>query len=128
MPLYLPEKITDFDIETNEKAVFVYFDTIKQDSVDKITRTLRERENSVGITYRTNMSDNGVFKSSRFLEDHSGQVSTQFKVIHTHLNNAHLVVFPVRYFYLVVDSMQKEVGKFYTKKFKELVKKNEIQI
>jgi len=126
MPLYLPEKITDFDIETNEHAIFVYFDTIKQDSVDKLTRTLREITNSVAITHRINMSDNGVFKSNKFLEDHSGQVSIQFKVIHTHLNNAHLVVFPVRYFYLVIDGMQKEVGEFYMKKFKELVKKNEI--
>jgi hypothetical protein len=126
MPLYLPEKITDFDIETNEHAIFVYFDTIKQDSVDKLTRTLRGMTNSVAITHRINMSDNGVFKSNKFLEDHSGQVSIQFKVIHTHLNNAHLVVFPVRYFYLVIDGMQKEVGEFYMKKFKELVKKNEI--
>ena len=126
MPLYLPEKITDFDIETNEHAIFVYFDTIKQDSVDKLTRTLREITNSVVITHRLNMSDNGVFKSSRFLENHSGEISTQFKVIHTHLNNAHLVVFPVRYFYIVIDGMQKEVGEFYMKKFKELVKKNEI--
>ena len=126
MPLYLPEKITDFDIETNEHAVFVYFDTIKQDSVDKLTRTLREMTNSVVITHRLNMSDNGVFKFNKFLEDYGGDISAQFKVLHTHLNNAHLVVFPVRYFYLVVDGMQKEVGEFYMKKFKELVKKNEI--
>ena len=126
MPLYLPEKITDFDIETNEHAVFVYFDTIKQDSVDKLTRTLREMTNSVVITHRLNMSDNGVFKSNKFLEDYSGDISAQFKVLHTHLNNAHLVVFPIRYFYLVIDGMQKEVGEFYMKKFKELVKKNEI--
>jgi|TARA_Y100000401_G_C8311391_1_gene219931 hypothetical protein len=72
------------------------------------------------------MSDNGVFKSNKFLEDYGGDISAQFKVLHTHLNNAHLVVFPVRYFYLVVDGMQKEVGEFYMKKFKELVKKNEI--
>ncbi len=107
MPLYLPEKITDFDIETNEHAIFVYFDTIKQDSVDKLTRTLREMTNSVVVTHRLNMSDNGVFKSNKFLDDYGGDISAQFKVLHTHLNNAHLVVFPVRYFYLVVDGMQK---------------------
>ena len=54
--ILITERYTDFMVDQNPYARFIYFETEKKDAITDSTN-VRGRKNAVPIRYRNNMSD-----------------------------------------------------------------------
>jgi len=126
MPLYVTDRISEVDVEYNSKAKFIYFDTIKKDSLTASTLLLRDKNNTLPIRHRNNMSNTGEWDDEDFEKKYKPIVSKDFKNVSLALRNADLVIFPIRVFNIVLFTLNSKIHDFFQKKFKELIKINEV--
>tara|TARA_R110002074_G_scaffold26677_1_gene78191 strand:+ start:1758 stop:2174 length:417 start_codon:yes stop_codon:yes gene_type:complete len=126
MPLYLTERISDFETIYNPDAVFVYFDSIKGDSTSLEALKIRElnRNRSIGIIHRKSMSAKGAWTEEEFKDKGVIFLNKGFDVIRADLIKNRLIIFPVRAFAIVRDSAEKWVTDAFNKKYKEIVNTN----
>ena len=65
--ILITERYTDFMVDQNPYARFIYFETEKKDAITDSTN-VRGRKNAVPIRYRNNMSDKGLWKDEDYTE------------------------------------------------------------
>ena len=128
MPLYLSERVSEVDVTYNAHARFVYFDTIKKDSVAPLTLSLRDQKHGLPIRFRNNMNSSGEWKDVDFDTKYRQIVSEDFKGVFDVLRNATLVIYPIRSFNLILTTLDGKARTFFTKKFKDLENHHEVQI
>lgn len=126
MPLYLTERVHEFDTQCNDMALFVYFDTVKNDNVSLETLLIKSLDASrvIPIHYRKNMSANGEWTEQEFSTVGQPILSSGFDAIRNRLRNNELVIFPVRSFSIVKASSSEYVSLFMDKKLKEITATN----
>tara|TARA_R100000664_G_C2760144_1_gene150911 strand:- start:14501 stop:14935 length:435 start_codon:yes stop_codon:yes gene_type:complete len=129
MPLYLTDRISEFDIEQNDSAYFVYFDSIRRDNNNVATLRLRDKHNGVPIVYRHNMSENGNWSLDKFkLGQGDVEPSIEFnnclaKFSSLILENK-LVVFPMHSFNVILHGMYSDVSNIYRKEIEKIISKS----
>jgi hypothetical protein len=127
MPLYLTDRLSEFDIEHNDNANFVYFDSIRKDNNNIATLMLRDKDNGVPIIYRSNMSDLGRWTIDEF-KSRNGKVNCnqEFNDCMHKLNllliENKLVVFPMQSFNVVLHSMDDGIANIYRSRIEYVIK------
>ena len=128
MPLYLSERVSEIDVTYNAHARFVYFDTVKKDSVAPLTLSLRDTEIGLPIRFRNNMNSSGEWKDEDFDTKYRQIASEDFKGVFDVLRNATLVIYPIRSFNIILTTLDNKAHDFFVKKFKDLESYYEVQI
>jgi hypothetical protein len=128
MPLYLSERVSEIDITYNAHARFVYFDTVKKDSVAPLTLSLRDTEIGLPIRFRNNMNSSGEWKDEDFDTKYRQIASEDFKGVFDVLRNATLVIYPIRSFNIILTTLDTKAYAFFVKKFKNLKAYYEVQV
>ena len=128
MPLYLSERVSEIDVTYNAHARFVYFDTIKKDSVAPLTLSLRDTEIGLPIRFRNNMNSSGEWKDEDFDTKYRQIASEDFKGVFDVLRNATLVIYPIRSFDMILTTLDNKAHAYFVKKFSDLDYYYEVQI
>tara|TARA_R100001377_G_C3182215_1_gene107119 strand:- start:119 stop:505 length:387 start_codon:yes stop_codon:yes gene_type:complete len=123
MPLFVTNRVTDFETMHNPAAVFVYFDTVKGDCFgadNTVIKSLSDN-NKQQIIYRKNMSFEGAFSKEEFNTIGRNSISSNFDSLRSHIKKGRLVVFPVVPFSLAKSLSSKLASEYMDKRFMELV-------
>ena len=126
MPLYLTEKITEFETMYNDRAAFVYFDTQKEDSTHTealLVKSLPEGS-KLKVIYRKSMSSDGAWSAEDFNYKGSMVMARCFHEIRSFLRAGRLVVFPSKTFSIVKETSPEYVQKDIDRGYIEVVNTN----
>lgn len=126
MPLYLTERISEFDVIQNPEATFVYFDSVKGDNVSNHSLQIKNSENIKGIAiiYTKNMSSTGGWTEDEFYMGGKKDLSRGFDTIKTSLIKNELVVFPIRAYSVIRSTLEDWVEEEMDKRFFEISNTN----
>ena len=128
MPIYLTDRVTEFDIEHNDNAYFVYFDSLKKDNNMLTTLMLRDKDNGVPVIYRTNMSDSG-----NWLQDYNNnidyvkEIDKCISLINKVIAENKLLVFPMHSFNVVLHSMDEKIADIYKNRLENVIKSSSLK-
>lgn len=120
------ERYTDFMINQNPHAKFVYFETEKEDIATEFCLDLRHKDNGLAIRHRANMSDKGIWKEEEY-SDKSGLVKVDFSNVFTNSKIARVVVFPVVSFNIVLSSLTEKYQTLFENEYARLIAHNHIR-
>lgn len=126
MPLYLTERIHDFETMYNPAAVFVYFDSVKEDSTSAEALRIKRlnKDNKIAIMYRKNMSSGGAWTEEEFKDEGVAFINKGFDVIRADLIKNRLVIFPIRSFAIIKESSEEWVMDAFNKRYIEIINTN----
>lgn len=131
MPIYLTDRVTEFDIEHNDNAYFVYFDSLKKDNNVITTLMLRDKDNGIPIIYRTNMSDSGNwlkdYNNNIHAIDYIKEINKCTSSINKIIAENKLLVFPMHSFNVVLHSMDKEIADIYINRLEQVIKNSSLK-
>ena len=126
MPLYITERVHDYETMYNPAAVFVYFDSVKGDSTSaealKIKRL--DKDSRIAILYRKNMSSHGAWTEEEFKDEGAAYMNKGFDAIREYLIKNRLVIFPIRSFSVIKASTEEWVIDTFNKRYIEIVNTN----
>jgi len=126
MPLYITETISDFELQYNPDAIFVYFDCSKENSthVESLRVKALPNEQRQAIIYRANMNPKGDWDTLEYAMYGKKIVSKCFDAIRKNLRENRLVIFPVRSFGIVKSTVSEEIRADLERKFIEIANTN----
>jgi len=128
MPIYLTDRVTEFDIEHNDNAYFVYFDSLKKDNNMLTTLMLRDKDNGIPVIYRTNMSDSG-----NWLQDYNNnidylkEINKCVSAINKTISENKLLVFPMHSFNVILHSMDEKIADIYKNRLEHVIKSSSLK-
>jgi len=128
MPIYLTDRVTEFDIEHNDNAYFVYFDSLKKDNNMITTLMLRDKDNGIPVIYRTNMSDSG-----NWLQDYNNnidylkEINKCVSLINKTIAENKLLVFPMHSFNVILHSMNEDIANLYKNRLEHVIKSSSLK-
>ena len=128
MPIYLTDRVTEFDIEHNDNAYFVYFDSLKKDNNMITTLMLRDKDNGIPVIYRTNMSDSG-----NWLQDYNNnidylkEINKCVSLINKTIAENKLLVFPMHSFNVILHSMDGDIANLYKNRLEHVIKSSSLK-
>ena len=126
MPLYITDTITDFELQYNPDAVFVYFDCSKENSTHLETlrvKALPDEQREV-IIYRSNMNPKGDWDGIEYALYGKKILYKCFDNIKNRLRDNQLVIFPARSFGIIKSTGSIEICADLERKFIEIANTN----
>ena len=127
MPIYLTDRVTEFDIEHNDNAYFVYFDSLKKDNNMLTTLMLRDKDNGVPVIYRTNMSDSGNWLHNYNNINYVKEINNCISLINKVIAENKLLVFPMHSFNVVLHSMDEKIADIYKNRLEHVIKSSSLK-
>ncbi len=124
MPLYMPERISDLEIQQNPYATFVYFDTVKGDCFvqDNLhVKSAATNANLICIVFAKDMSPDGFWSKEEFNSTGKTTISESFVKIRRQRQVNKLVVFPMVPFSLAKSTAPEWVQDYMDKCYIEMV-------
>ena len=123
--ILITERYTDFMVDQNPYARFIYFETEKKDAITDSTN-IRGRKNAVPIRYRNNMSDKGLWQD----EDYTNKASmakVDFSYAFESSRASRVVVFPMISFNIVLSFLTPKYQKLFENEYAKLLAHNDIR-
>ena len=127
MPIYLTDRVSEFDIEHNDNAYFVYFDSLKKDNNMLTTLMLRDKDNGIPVIYRTNMSDSGNWLQNYNNIDYVKEINKCITLINKVIAENKLLVFPMQSFNVILHSMDEEIANIYRNRLENVIKSSSLK-
>ena len=126
MPLYITETISEFELQYNPDAVFVYFDCSKENSthIESLRVKALPNEQREVIIYRSNMNPKGDWDSIEYALYGKKILNGCFDNIKNKLRDNILVIFPVRSFGVIKSTVSEEISADLERKFIEIANTN----
>ena len=120
------ERYTDFMIDQNPNAKFVYFETEKKDMASDYVLQLRNKKNGLPLRHRLNMSDKGTWKDEDYTSKYF-MICTDFSSILAASKTCATVVYPMITFNIVLSNLTDKYKKVFEKEYSKLVAHNAIK-
>lgn len=120
------ERYTDFMIDQNPNAKFVYFETEKEDVASDCILQLRSKQNGLPLRHRLNMSDKGMWKDEDYTSKYF-MVSVDFSSILDASKACVTVVYPMISFNIALSNLTDKYKNLFEKEYSKLVGHNTIK-
>lgn len=123
--ILVTERYTDFMVDQNPYARFIYFETEKQDTATDFV-SIRDRKNAIPIRYRHNMSDKGLWQD----EDYTNKASmakVDFSNAFENSRASRVVVFPMISFNIILSFLTPKYQKLFENEYAKLLAHNDIR-
>ena len=126
MPLYITETISEFELQYNPDAVFVYLDCSKENSthIESLRVKALPNEQREVIIYRSNMNPKGDWDSIEYALYGKKILNGGCDNIKNKLRDNILVIFPVRSFGVIKSTVSEEISADLERKFIEIANTN----
>tara|TARA_R100000426_G_scaffold23150_1_gene20021 strand:- start:447 stop:842 length:396 start_codon:yes stop_codon:yes gene_type:complete len=120
------ERYTDFMIDQNPNAKFVYFETEKGDVASDCILQLRNKQKGLPLRHRLNMSDKGKWKDEDYTSKYFMMCSDFSSIIEASKTCA-TVVYPMISFNIALSNLTEKYKKAFEKEYSKLIAHNSIK-